>query len=73
MSVSQTAQRQLVHYRLPHAVQWRFRHSWACANQRLDFLCLLPQMKVCAVIGIQLLLLALELVALRCIACNTGR
>ena len=31
------------------------------------------QMKACAVIGIQLLLLALELVALRCIACNTGR
>ena len=31
------------------------------------------QMKACAVIGIQLLLLAFELVALHCIACNAGR
>ena len=31
------------------------------------------QMKDCAVIGIQLILLALELVALRCIACNACR
>ena len=42
VSVLRTAQRQLVHYRLPLAVQWCSRHGWAYSNQRLDFLCLLP-------------------------------
>ena len=39
VSVSQTAQRQLVHYRLPLAVQWCSRHGRACTTRRLDFLC----------------------------------
>lgn len=41
VSALRTAQRQLVHYRLPLAVQWCSRHGWACTARRLDFLCLL--------------------------------